>query len=92
MSKRTDKMVLGINGGALGGHLGGWRHKDSFPSTTMRLDRMIETAVSAELSQLLLRRAGYKAATNSLPNSTGNGRSRGSRAVAARSSLATPAG
>lgn len=48
MSKRKDRMVLGINGGALGGHLGGWRHPDSFPDTTMRLDRMIETAVAGE--------------------------------------------
>jgi alkanesulfonate monooxygenase len=41
-------MVLGINGGALGGHLGGWRHPDSFPDTTMRLERMVATAVTAE--------------------------------------------
>ncbi len=45
---RSDKMVLGINGGALGGHLGGWRHPDSFPDTTMRLERMVDTAVTAE--------------------------------------------
>lgn len=47
MSERKH-MVLGINGGALGGHLGGWRHPDSFPDTTMRLERMVETAVTAE--------------------------------------------
>lgn len=45
---RSDRMVLGINGGALGGHLGGWRHPDAFPDTTMRLERMVDTAVTAE--------------------------------------------
>ena len=41
-------MVLGVNGGALGGHLGGWRHPDSFPTTAMQLQRMIEIAKLAE--------------------------------------------
>jgi FMN-dependent oxidoreductase (nitrilotriacetate monooxygenase family) len=48
MSTRDDTMVLGINGGALGGHLGGWRHRDSFSDTTMRLEHMVETAVAGE--------------------------------------------
>lgn len=41
-------MVLGFTGGALGGHLGGWRHRDSFPTTTMQLQCMIEMAQIAE--------------------------------------------
>jgi len=45
-------MVLGINGGALGGHLGGWRHPDSFPTTTMQLRHMIEIAQLAERGKL----------------------------------------
>jgi FMN-dependent oxidoreductase (nitrilotriacetate monooxygenase family) len=51
MNKR-NMMVLGVNGGALGGHLGGWRHRDAFPDTTMRLDRMIETALAAERGKI----------------------------------------
>jgi N-acetyl-S-(2-succino)cysteine monooxygenase len=43
-----DTMVLGVNGGALGGHLGGWRHRDSFPSTAMQLERMVEIAKISE--------------------------------------------
>lgn len=41
-------MVLGFTGGALGGHLGGWRHRDSFPTTSMQLQCMIEMAQIAE--------------------------------------------
>ena len=51
MSER-NRIVLGINGGALGGHLGGWRHPDSFPTTAMRLERMIEIAKTAESGKL----------------------------------------
>ena len=43
-----NMMVLGVNGGALGGHLGGWRHRDSFPNTAMQLERMVEIAKIAE--------------------------------------------
>ena len=41
-------MVLGFTGGALGGHLGGWRHRNSFPTTSMQLQCMIEMAQIAE--------------------------------------------
>jgi FMN-dependent oxidoreductase (nitrilotriacetate monooxygenase family) len=41
-------MILAANGGALGGHLGGWRHPDSHPSVTMQLETMIATAKLAE--------------------------------------------
>lgn len=41
-------MILGFTGGALGGHLGGWRHRDSFPTTTMQLQCMVEMAQIAE--------------------------------------------
>ncbi|HEY4893672.1 MAG TPA: LLM class flavin-dependent oxidoreductase, partial [Reyranella sp.] len=41
-------MVLGFTGGALGGHLAGWRHPDSFPSTSMQLNCMVEMAQIAE--------------------------------------------
>ena len=41
-------MILGFTGGVLGGHLGGWRHPDSFPTTSMRLTCMIEMAQIAE--------------------------------------------
>jgi alkanesulfonate monooxygenase len=44
-------MVLGFTGGALGGHLGGWRHRDSFPTTTMQLQCMVEMAQIAERGQ-----------------------------------------
>jgi alkanesulfonate monooxygenase len=51
MSKR-NRIVLGVNGISLGSHLGGWRHPDSFPTTTMRLERMIEIAKTAESGKL----------------------------------------
>ena len=41
-------MVLGFTGGALGGHLGGWRHRNLFPTTSMQLQCMIEMAQIAE--------------------------------------------
>lgn len=41
-------MVLGFTGGALGGHFAGWRHRDSFPSTSMQLSCMVEMAQIAE--------------------------------------------
>ncbi len=41
-------MVLGFTGGALGGHLAGWRHPDSFPTTSMQLHCMVEMAQIAE--------------------------------------------
>jgi len=41
-------MILGFTGGALGGHLAGWRHPDSFPTTSMQLQCMIEMAQIAE--------------------------------------------
>jgi FMN-dependent oxidoreductase (nitrilotriacetate monooxygenase family) len=41
-------MVLGMNAGALGGHLGGWRHRDAFPTTAMQLKNAIEIAKLAE--------------------------------------------
>jgi alkanesulfonate monooxygenase SsuD/methylene tetrahydromethanopterin reductase-like flavin-dependent oxidoreductase (luciferase family) len=45
-------MVLGFTGGALGGHLGGWRHPDSFPTTAMQLQCMVEMAQIAERGKL----------------------------------------
>jgi len=45
-------MVLGFTAGALGGHLGGWRHRDSFPTTTMQLNCMVEMAQIAERGKL----------------------------------------
>lgn len=45
-------MVLGFTGGALGGHLAGWRHKDSFPTTAMQLPCMVEMAKIAERGKL----------------------------------------
>jgi FMN-dependent oxidoreductase (nitrilotriacetate monooxygenase family) len=45
-------MVLAFTGGALGGHLGGWRHRDSFPATSMQLQCMIEIAQIAECGKL----------------------------------------
>ncbi|HEY2610732.1 MAG TPA: LLM class flavin-dependent oxidoreductase [Reyranella sp.] len=45
-------MVLAFTGGALGGHLGGWRHRDSFPTTSMQLQCMIEIAQIAERGKL----------------------------------------
>lgn len=45
-------MVLGFTGGALGGHLAGWRHRDSFPSTAMQLSCMVEMARIAERGRL----------------------------------------
>lgn len=45
-------MNIGVNASAIGGHLGGWRHKDSwFPSVT-RLDNVILTAKLAEQGKL----------------------------------------
>jgi alkanesulfonate monooxygenase len=51
MSERNN-MVLGINGLALGGHLGGWRHPDSFPTTAMQLQHVIEIARLAESGKI----------------------------------------
>jgi alkanesulfonate monooxygenase len=45
---RGGMMILAVSGGALGGHLGGWRHRDAYPSVTMQLDVMIATAKLAE--------------------------------------------
>lgn len=45
-------MVLGFTGGALGGHLAGWRHRDSFPTTAMQLPCMLEMAKIAERGKL----------------------------------------
>ncbi|CAN5220800.1 LLM class flavin-dependent oxidoreductase [soil metagenome] len=45
-------MVLGFTGGALGGHLAGWRHRDSFPTTAMQLTCMVEMAKIAERGKL----------------------------------------
>ena len=45
-------MVLGFTGGALGGHLAGWRHPDSFPTTSMQLHCMVEMAQIAERGKL----------------------------------------
>ena len=45
-------MVLGFTGGALGGHLAGWRHRDSFPTTAMQLSCMVEMAQIAERGKL----------------------------------------
>ena len=45
-------MVLGFTGGALGGHLAGWRHPDSFPTTSMQLHCMVEMAKIAERGKL----------------------------------------
>ena len=45
-------MILGLNGGALGGHLGGWRHRDAFPTTAMQLRNAIEVATLAERGKL----------------------------------------
>ena len=45
-------MVLAFTGGALGGHLGGWRHRDSFPTTAMQLQCMVEIAQIAERGKL----------------------------------------
>ena len=41
-------MILAANGGALGGHLAGWRHRDAHPRAAMRLEAMVATAVLAE--------------------------------------------
>jgi FMN-dependent oxidoreductase (nitrilotriacetate monooxygenase family) len=45
-------MVLGLNAGTLGGHLGGWRHPDAFPTTAMQLGNIIEVAKLAERGKL----------------------------------------
>jgi len=41
------RMMNLLVGGALGGHLGGWRHRAS-PSTAMQLDCMVDIAILAE--------------------------------------------
>ena len=41
-------MILGLNAGPIGGHLAGWRHRDSFPRTAMQLGNAIEIAKLAE--------------------------------------------
>jgi alkanesulfonate monooxygenase len=45
-------MILGLNAGALGGHLGGWRHPDAWPTSAMQLGNAIETAKLAERGKL----------------------------------------
>ena len=45
-------MILAANGGALGGHLAGWRHRDAHPTAAMQLDVMIQTAKIAEAGGL----------------------------------------
>ena len=41
-------MILGLNAGAIGAHLGGWRHPESFPTFAMQLQNTIEVAKLAE--------------------------------------------
>ena len=41
-------MTLGLIAGPLGAHLAGWRHPDSFPTTSMQLQNAIEVAQLAE--------------------------------------------
>jgi alkanesulfonate monooxygenase len=45
-------IILGVNGGALGGHLGGWRHRDAFPKSAMELKNAIAIAQIAERGKL----------------------------------------
>jgi len=45
-------MNIGVNVGALGGHLAGWRHRDSWHPTLMRLDNVILAATLAERGKL----------------------------------------
>ena len=45
-------MILGVNAGALGGHLGGWRHRDAFPTSAMQLRNVIEVAQIAESGKM----------------------------------------
>ena len=45
-------MILGLNAGAIGGHLGGWRHPDAYPTTAMQLSNAIDTAKLAEVAKL----------------------------------------
>lgn len=45
-------MILGLNAGAIGGHLGGWRHPEAYPTTAMQLSNAIDTAKLAEAGKL----------------------------------------
>jgi N-acetyl-S-(2-succino)cysteine monooxygenase len=45
-------MILGLNAITLGGHLGGWRHPDAWPTTAMNLNALIETVKIAERGKL----------------------------------------
>jgi FMN-dependent oxidoreductase (nitrilotriacetate monooxygenase family) len=45
-------MILGAIAGALGGHLGGWRHRDAWPLSMMQLPNSIEFAKTAERGKL----------------------------------------
>ena len=45
-------MILGLNAGAIGAHLAGWRHAEAFPSTAMQLQNTIEVAKLAERGKL----------------------------------------
>jgi alkanesulfonate monooxygenase len=45
-------IILGVNAGALGGHLGGWRHRDAFATSAMQLKNAIEIARIAERGKM----------------------------------------
>src|ERR1051325_10741631 len=45
-------MNIGVNAGAIGGHLVGWRHRDSWPQTLTRFENVVETARLAEKGEL----------------------------------------
>jgi alkanesulfonate monooxygenase len=45
-------MILGVNAGAVGGHLGGWRHRDAWPTSVTQLGNAIELAKIAERGKL----------------------------------------
>jgi len=45
-------MILGLNAGAIGSHLGGWRHPEAWSKTAMQLGNLIETAKLAERGKL----------------------------------------
>ncbi len=45
-------MILGLNAGAIGSHLGGWRHPEAWPKTAMQLGNLIETTKLAERGKL----------------------------------------
>lgn len=45
-------MVLGLSANPLGAHLAGWRHRDAFPSSAMRLDHAVQLAITAERGKL----------------------------------------